>query len=60
MDNVFKEIINNKISNVSKNLNHNLENTTHTTSTHSTQKTNSKDSGSLLSQTLKNLDSILS
>ncbi|ECQ5319464.1 flagellar hook-length control protein FliK [Campylobacter jejuni] len=60
VDNVFKEIINNKISNVSKNLNHNLENTTHTTSTHSTQKTNSKDSGCLLSQTLKNLDSILS
>lgn len=60
VDNVFKEIINNKISNVSKNLNRNLENTTHTTSTHSTQKTNSKDSGSLLSQTLKNLDSILS
>lgn len=60
VDNVFKEIINNKISNVSKNLNHNLENTTHTTSTHSAQKTNSKDSGSLLSQTLKNLDSILS
>ncbi|TEX84243.1 flagellar hook-length control protein FliK [Campylobacter sp. US55] len=60
VDNVFKEIINNKISNVSKNLNHNLQNTTHTTSTHSTQKINSKDSGSLLSQTLKNLDSILS
>ncbi|QDQ35122.1 flagellar hook-length control protein FliK [Campylobacter jejuni] len=60
VDNVFKEIINNKISNVSKNLNHNLQNTTYTTSTHSTQKTNSKDSGSLLSQTLKNLDSILS
>lgn len=60
VDNVFKEIINNKISNVSKNLNHNLENTTHTTSTHSMQKTNSKDSGSLLSQTLKNLDFILS
>ncbi len=60
VDNVFKEIINNKISNVSKNLNHNLENTTYTTSTHSMQKTNSKDSGSLLSQTLKNLDSILS
>ncbi|EAJ4089675.1 flagellar hook-length control protein FliK [Campylobacter coli] len=60
VDNVFKEIINNKISNVSKNLNHNLENATHTTSTHSMQKTNSKDSGSLLSQTLKNLDSILS
>lgn len=60
VDNVFKEIINNKISNVSKNLNHNLENTTHTASTHSMQKTNSKDSGSLLSQTLKNLDSILS
>ncbi|EPS02719.1 hypothetical protein J432_0988 [Campylobacter jejuni subsp. jejuni HN-CJD07035] len=60
VDNVFKEIINNKISNVSKNLNHNLENTTHTTSTYSMQKTNSKDSGSLLSQTLKNLDSILS
>ncbi|HDZ5332591.1 TPA: flagellar hook-length control protein FliK [Campylobacter jejuni] len=60
VNHVFKEIINNKISNVSKNLNHNLQNTTHTTSTHSTQKTNSKDSGSLLSQTLKNLDSILS
>lgn len=60
VNNVFKEIINSKISNVSKNLNHNLQNTTHTTSTHSTQKTNSKDSGSLLSQTLKNLDSILS
>lgn len=60
VDNVFKEIINNKISNVSKNLNHNLQNTTHTTSTHSTQKANSKDNGSLLSQTLKNLDSILS
>lgn len=60
VNNVFKEIINNKISNVSKNLNHNLQNTTHTTSAHSTQKTNSKDSGSLLSQTLKNLDSILS
>ncbi|EOI6334315.1 flagellar hook-length control protein FliK [Campylobacter jejuni] len=60
VDNVFKEIINNKISNMSKNLNHNLQNTTHTTSTHSTQKANSKDSGSLLSQTLKNLDSMLS
>ncbi|OEW30188.1 flagellar hook-length control protein [Campylobacter jejuni] len=60
VDNVFKEIINNKISNMSKNLNHNLQNTTHTASTHSTQKTNSKDSGSLLSQTLKNLDSMLS
>lgn len=60
VNNVFKEIINSKISNVSKNLNHNLQNTTHTTSTHSTQKTNSKDNGSLLSQTLKNLDSILS
>ncbi|HEG0612816.1 TPA: flagellar hook-length control protein FliK [Campylobacter jejuni] len=60
VDNVFKEIINNKISNMSKNLNHNLQNTTHTTSAHSTQKTNSKDSGSLLSQTLKNLDSMLS
>lgn len=60
VDNVFKEIINNKISNMSKNLNHNLQNTTHTTSTHSTQKTNSKDSGSLLSQTLKNLDSMFS
>ncbi|EHR5747222.1 flagellar hook-length control protein FliK [Campylobacter jejuni] len=60
VDNVFKEIINNKISNVGKNLNHNLQNTTHATSTHSTQKANSKDSGSLLSQTLKNLDSILS
>ncbi|EOC4235948.1 flagellar hook-length control protein FliK [Campylobacter jejuni] len=60
VDNVFKEIINNKISNMSKNLNRNLQNTTHTTSTHSTQKTNSKDSGSLLSQTLKNLDSMLS
>ncbi|MGM8974831.1 flagellar hook-length control protein FliK [Campylobacter jejuni] len=60
VDDVFKEIINNKISSVSKNLNHNLQNTTHTTSAHSTQKTNSKDSGSLLSQTLKNLDSILS
>lgn len=59
VDNVFKEIINNKISNVSKNLNHHLQNTTHTTSTHSTQKTNSKDSDSLLSQTLKNLDSML-
>lgn len=54
VDNVFKEIINNKISNVSKNLNHHLQNTTH-----STQKTNSKDSDSLLSQTLKNLDSML-
>lgn len=60
VDNVFKEIINNKISNVSKNLNHNFQNTTHTTSTHFTQKTNSKDSASLLSQTLKNLDFILS
>ncbi|HFP7660630.1 TPA: flagellar hook-length control protein FliK [Campylobacter jejuni] len=60
VDNVFKEIINNKISNMSKNLNHNLQNTTHTTSTHSTKKANSKDSGSLLSQTLKNLDSMLS
>lgn len=60
VDNVFKEIINNKISNISKNLNHNLQNTIHATSTHSTQKTNSKDNGSLLSQTLKNLDSILS
>lgn len=60
VDNVFKEIINNKISNVSKNLNHNLQNTTHPTSARSTQKTNSKDSDSLLSQTLKNLDSILS
>ncbi|EHN6902212.1 flagellar hook-length control protein FliK [Campylobacter jejuni] len=60
VDNIFKEIINNKISNVSKNLNHNLQNTTHTISTHSTQKINSKDSSSLLSQTLKNLDSMLS
>ncbi|HDZ5002836.1 TPA: flagellar hook-length control protein FliK [Campylobacter jejuni] len=60
VDNVFKEIINNKISNVSKNLNHHLQNATHTTSAHFVQKTNSKDSGSLLSQTLKNLDSIFS
>ncbi|HDZ5101104.1 TPA: flagellar hook-length control protein FliK, partial [Campylobacter jejuni] len=60
VDNVFKEIINNKISNVSKNLNHHLQNATHATSAHFVQKTNSKDSGSLLSQTLKNLDSIFS
>ncbi|MBZ7935580.1 flagellar hook-length control protein FliK [Campylobacter sp. B0100352/1] len=49
VDNVFKEIINNKIAHVSKNLNQNL------------QKNNphKKDDSSLLSQTLKNLDSII-
>lgn len=49
VDNVFKEIINNKIAHVSKNLNQNLQkNNTH-----------KKDDNSLLSQTLKNLDSII-
>ncbi|MGH2306088.1 flagellar hook-length control protein FliK [Campylobacter taeniopygiae] len=49
VDNVFKEIINNKIAHVSKNLNQNLQkNNTH-----------KKDDSSLLSQTLKNLDSII-
>ncbi|MBZ7939594.1 flagellar hook-length control protein FliK [Campylobacter sp. W0014] len=49
VDNVFKEIINNKIAYVSKNLNQNLQkNNTH-----------KKDDSSLLSRTLKNLDSII-
>ncbi|MBZ7942253.1 flagellar hook-length control protein FliK [Campylobacter molothri] len=49
VDNVFKEIINNKIDHVGKNLNQNLQkNNTH-----------KKDDNSLLSQTLKNLDSII-
>ncbi|MFQ6342849.1 flagellar hook-length control protein FliK [Campylobacter sp. VTCC 70190] len=57
VDNVFKEIINNKIAKITKEatLNHNLQ--SHSTNTPSAQ--NSKDSSSLLSQTLKNLDSIL-
>ncbi|TKX30427.1 flagellar hook-length control protein FliK [Campylobacter aviculae] len=52
VDNVFKEVINNKIAHVSKNLNHNLQKTNHSHS-------NKKDDHSLLSQTLKNLDSII-
>ncbi|MGH2328124.1 flagellar hook-length control protein FliK [Campylobacter taeniopygiae] len=49
VDNVFKEIINNKIAHVSKNLNQNLQK----------NHTHKKDDSSLLSQTLKNLDSII-
>ncbi|EKN7415412.1 flagellar hook-length control protein FliK [Campylobacter coli] len=55
VNNVFKEIINNKISNVSKNLNHNLH-----ANLSQNSKMTKKDDTSLLSQTLKNLDSILS
>lgn len=62
VDNVFKEIINNKISNVSKNLNQNVQNLNHTPHANLSQnsKMTKKDDTSLLSQTLKNLDSILS
>lgn len=63
VDNVFKEIINNKLAHVSKNLNQNLQNVNHTPHTHFNQNSKnakSKDDVSLLSQTLKNLDSILS
>ncbi|ELV7151536.1 flagellar hook-length control protein FliK [Campylobacter coli] len=55
VDNVFKEIINNKISNVSKNLNH----TPHANLSQNSKMTK-KDDTSLLSQTLKNLDAIIS
>ncbi|EAI4317225.1 flagellar hook-length control protein FliK [Campylobacter coli] len=62
VDNVFKEIINNKLAHVSKNLNQNLQNLNHTPHANLSQNsknTKSKDDVSLLSQTLKNLDSII-
>ncbi len=62
VDNVFKEIINNKLAHVSKNLNQNLQNLNHTSHANLSQNSKnakSKDDVSLLSQTLKNLDSII-
>ncbi|HEH4982102.1 TPA: flagellar hook-length control protein FliK [Campylobacter coli] len=62
VDNVFKEIINNKLAHVSKNLNQNLQNLNHTPHANLSQNSKnakSKDDVSLLSQTLKNLDSII-
>ncbi|MDC7791933.1 flagellar hook-length control protein FliK, partial [Campylobacter coli] len=62
VDNVFKEIINNKLAHISKNLNQNVQNLNHTPHANLSQnsKMTKKDDTSLLSQTLKNLDSILS
>ncbi|EOZ2161548.1 flagellar hook-length control protein FliK [Campylobacter coli] len=63
VDNVFKEIINNKLAHISKNLNQNVQNLNHTP--HANLSQNSKmtkkdDTSFLLSQTLKNLDAIIS
>lgn len=62
VNNVFKEIINNKLAHISKNLNQNVQNLNHTPHANLSQnsKMTKKDDTSLLSQTLKNLDSILS
>ncbi|HEE9077682.1 TPA: flagellar hook-length control protein FliK [Campylobacter coli] len=62
VDNVFKEIINNKLAHVSKNLNQNVQNLNHTPHANLSQnsKMTKKDDTSLLSQTLKNLDAIIS
>ncbi|ENU2303562.1 flagellar hook-length control protein FliK [Campylobacter coli] len=62
VDNVFKEIINNKLAHISKNLNQNVQNLNHTPHANLGQnsKMTKKDDTSLLSQTLKNLDAIIS
>ncbi|EAI5973743.1 flagellar hook-length control protein FliK [Campylobacter coli] len=63
VDNVFKEIINNKLAHISKNLNQNVQNLNHTPHANLNQNSKnikSKDDTSLLSQTLKNLDAIIS
>ncbi|ENO8736751.1 flagellar hook-length control protein FliK [Campylobacter coli] len=62
VDNVFKEIINNKLAHISKNLNQNVQNLNHTPHANLSQnsKMTKKDGTSLLSQTLKNLDAIIS
>ncbi len=62
VDNVFKEIINNKLAHISKNLNQNVQNLNHTPHADLSQnsKMTKKDDTSLLSQTLKNLDAIIS
>ncbi len=62
VDNVFKEIINNKLAHISKNLNQNVQNLNHTPHANLSQnsKMTKKDDASLLSQTLKNLDAIIS
>ncbi|WP_426723448.1 flagellar hook-length control protein FliK [Campylobacter coli] len=62
VDNVFKEIINNKLAHISKNLNQNVQNLNHTPHANLSQnsKMTRKDDTSLLSQTLKNLDAIIS
>ncbi|HED6196795.1 TPA: flagellar hook-length control protein FliK [Campylobacter coli] len=62
VDNVFKEIINNKLTHISKNLNQNVQNLNHTPHANLSQnsKMTKKDDTSLLSQTLKNLDAIIS
>ncbi|HIH2044739.1 TPA: flagellar hook-length control protein FliK [Campylobacter coli] len=62
VDNVFKEIINNKLAHISKKLNQNVQNLNHTPHANLSQnsKMTKKDDTSLLSQTLKNLDAIIS
>ncbi|MGN5484528.1 flagellar hook-length control protein FliK [Campylobacter coli] len=62
VDNVFKEIINNKLAHISKNLNQNVQNLNHTPHANLSQnsKMTKKDDTSLLSQILKNLDAIIS
>ncbi|EPI3216728.1 flagellar hook-length control protein FliK [Campylobacter coli] len=62
VDNVFKEIINNKLAHISKNLNQNVQNLNHTPHANLSQnsKMTKKDDTSLLSQTLNNLDAIIS
>lgn len=62
VDNVFKEIINNKLAHISKNLNQNVQNLNHTPHANLSQNSKmiKKDDTSLLSQTLKNLDAIIS
>lgn len=57
VDNVFKEVIKNKIANINKNLNHLNQQNTYTTNI---KNSNNENNISLLSKTLQNLDSIIS
>lgn len=57
VDNVFKEVIKNKIANINKNLTHLNQQSTHTTNI---KNLNNENNISLLSKTLQNLDSIMS
>lgn len=57
-NNVFKKVVEDKINHIQKNSPHHLEHINHLN--HTASKISPKESTSLLSQTLKNLDSILS